>query len=118
MGRRSGGRVAERICLLYVSSRSWFSRVEDRTLRWLRGVLCTTVSIVFSGVYVGALLTIGEEDFKLEQTTLPDGPVLAWNCTIPLLEVECALRGLHRSCDEAKWVILAPLFAEIVSSAR
>lgn len=55
-------------------------------------------------------LTIRELHFELEEGALPDRLVSSWDHALPALEVECALRVLHRLCDEAKRVVFAPCF--------
>ena len=61
-----------------------------RTLRRLRRVL------------------IGEDDFELEQATLPDSLLLAGDAAIPLLEIHHAVGAAHGLCEEAKGVVSSP----------
>ena len=54
---------------------------------------------------------VGELDLQLEETALPQSLFLAGDRALPLLKIEAALRVLCRLCDEAKGMILAPLFS-------
>jgi hypothetical protein len=60
--------------------------------------------------------TIGESHSQLEETTSPDRLVLAGNTTLPDFEVEHTLRSPCRFCEEAEWVVLAPLLSVIRQS--
>jgi len=61
-----------------------------RTLRRLRRVL------------------IGEDDFELEQSTLPDSLLFARDTAIPFLEIHHAVGATHGFCEEAKGVVSSP----------
>ena len=56
------------------------------------------------------ILTIGEYDAEFEQSTLPKSLLLAWNTTLPDLEIQDALVVTYRFRIEPKRMITAPLF--------
>jgi len=56
-------------------------------------------------------LTIGEDHTELEQSALPKSLVLAWNATLPDLQVENTLSIALRFSKEAKWMISSPLLS-------
>lgn len=58
------------------------------------------------------MLTIWENDAQLEQTSFPQCLVFARDTTLPVLQVEYALRVALRFCVEPERVVSAPLLPE------
>ena len=77
------------------------------------------VSSVEERVELGSGHTIREDHIKLEQTALPVRLFLAWNATLPSLEVESAVGTLARAREKPKRVVFSPLLPDSnVSSKR
>ena len=55
--------------------------------------------------------TVRKSHSQLEETAGPDRLVLAGNTAFPDLEVKHALCSPGRFCEEAEWVVLAPLLS-------
>lgn len=55
------------------------------------------------------ILTIWEDKFHLEDSSLPQSIFLSGNGTLPALEVQSALRSLLGLCDKAEGVVATPL---------
>lgn len=57
------------------------------------------------------VLTVGELNVELEESTCPDCPVFARDRAVPALEVEAALGVLCGACYETEGMVFAPLLA-------
>lgn len=55
--------------------------------------------------------TVGKYDFKLEQTSFPEGLLFARNTTLPALEIHGTVFTLGFG-EEAEWMVAPPLLAE------
>ncbi len=100
MGTHWGERAEVRTCLQCVSmsDNNGFSSAviaahgnRRRTFRWLCRIF------------------LRKSDLELEEPAFPDSLLLAWNATIPLLEVHHAVRAAHGFREEAKRMVASPL---------
>lgn len=64
-------------------------------------------SLIFHFYWVGQF-TVRELHSQFELATFPNGLLLAWNTTLPVLEIQDAVAVARRSRVEPKWVIAPP----------
>ena len=95
------------------------SQHEDRarTLWWFSWVLCNTCQLIYLMYRCVVRLTIREDNAQLEQTTLPQGLLLAWYATLPDLQIKHAcLRIPLGLCVETERVITSPLLSLLLEA--
>jgi hypothetical protein len=92
---------------------------EDRarTLGWFCWVLCNACQVIYLMYSCVVRLTIRENNAQLEQSTLPQGLLLAGYATLPDLQIKDASLGVPLGlCVETERVITSPLLSLLLEA--
>ena len=109
-GRRWDGRGVGRICLSGGQlCQSQYDDMASYTWVALLGILQYRSAFYYMNGCV-VQFTIGEDNTQLEQSSLPQGLLLAWYATFPYLQIKhTSLRITLGLCVETEGMITSPL---------